>query len=154
MQQSDTIRWETLLFFLFVIVERVASLEEVAPEVYLQPRNFNPHPYETGGGGGPTGADNNGPAVFPTNSEDNAPVQSNFITLSRNNHPVDNHPYVKVAQKNQYRLPGKYHTEVSGSCRRMDRHLMNHDGLKVNESLYMEESLIFFETPALYLIKH
>lgn len=100
----------------------VSSLEEAAPEVYLQPRNFNPHPYEAGGGGGGGGGtspaairiDNNGPVVFPPNAEDNnaAQIQSNFITLSRNNNPIDNHPYAKVAQKNRYRLPGRYHNEV------------------------------------------
>ncbi|XP_049818941.1 uncharacterized protein LOC109599405 isoform X2 [Aethina tumida] len=92
-----------------ILVPASLCVEEPEPEVFLPPRNFNPHPYEA-----KTNLRDSGPVVFPNNQEDDneARGRNNIVTIPRQTgHPVDNHPYPKVATKNRYtsRLAGKYH---------------------------------------------
>lgn len=97
---------------IFILVPASLCVEEPEPEVFLPPRNFNPHPYEA-----KTNLRDSGPVVFPNNQEDDneARGRNNIVTIPRQTgHPVDNHPYPKVATKNRYtsRLAGKYHRKV------------------------------------------
>lgn len=102
-----------LLVVLTVVVRTIVSLEEPSPEIFLQPRNFNPHPYEVIA----QKEERNGPVLFPANPDDNlVENRSNFVTARnfplRDIQPVDNHPYVKVARKQKYRVRGRFHEEV------------------------------------------
>ncbi|XP_018563463.1 uncharacterized protein LOC108905165 [Anoplophora glabripennis] len=101
--------WYNLLILLVIVTEVTVSLEEPHPEIFLQPRNFNPHPYEVAAQNG----ERNGPVLFPPNPDDNlVEDRSNFVTPRnfpiRDITPVDSHPYVKVARKHKYRVSGRF----------------------------------------------
>ncbi|XP_044758456.1 uncharacterized protein LOC123316453 [Coccinella septempunctata] len=86
---------------------KVLSLEEPQQEIYLHPRNFNPHPYEVDNSRSHSAR---GPILFPPSP---APETegSNFIKIDntrKNQHPVDSHPYPKLVRKHKYRNPGRH----------------------------------------------
>lgn len=81
--------------------------EEQQPEIFLPPRNFNPHPYYQQYDGEyeahrPTG--NTGPVLFPGGEG----VQQQ----QQQSHPIDLHPYAKVANKQKYKARGRYSNQV------------------------------------------
>lgn len=83
--------------------------DEHQPEIFLPPRNFNPHPYY---GGYETGrlAGNTGPVLFPGGEG----VQQQQQQQQQGEvHPVDLHPYAKVADKHRYKARGRFNIEVS-----------------------------------------
>lgn len=98
------------------------ALEEPSPEVFLQPRNFNPHPYELGydprSGDRQVsrlreyanqidvfGADDRGPILFPANNQpgDNRVTTDPYVVAQLK----DTHPYAGVAakKKKKYGIP-------------------------------------------------
>ncbi|XP_017774186.1 PREDICTED: uncharacterized protein LOC108560959, partial [Nicrophorus vespilloides] len=82
-----------LVFFFALSV--VSGLEEAQPEIFLPPRNFNPHPYEINAfqyNRIDVAAPNTGPVLFPSNREPNA-IQTQ-----------DPHPYAGVVKKKKYSL--------------------------------------------------
>ncbi|XP_044269825.1 uncharacterized protein LOC123014668 isoform X2 [Tribolium madens] len=106
-------RWHLHHLCASLFLTSVTSVEENQPEIFLSPRNFNPHPYEAGyDPRDASDANRLGPVVFPPSppDEDNS-VNSNVLTLERErqlNHPIDNHPYAKVARKRKYQFPGRF----------------------------------------------
>ncbi|CAH0546774.1 unnamed protein product [Brassicogethes aeneus] len=110
-----------ILIIILTKIQLSMSKEEPHPELYLAPRNFNPHPYEHGATSAQTSGPGNGPVLFPRtpeDEEDNNKRQNNIITIpkgfvNKNAHPVDNHPYSRVVKKNKYKLVGKYHNRDS-----------------------------------------
>lgn len=70
-------------------------IEETAPEVYLNPRNFNPHPYENGYNSN-RNVDSNGPVLFPITRDDQ---QEDYYRNGISN-VINEHPYASVARKN------------------------------------------------------
>lgn len=95
----------SLWILLGLLSTSVLSLEEPLPEIFLSPRSFNPHP-SVASYIARESADTNrvGPVMFPgtTPSPDNSD-NGNVLTAERSfNHPVDYHPYSRVANKNKY----------------------------------------------------
>lgn len=87
-------------------IRSISCLESPEPEVLLQPRNFNPHPYEEGGRALPT---RHGPVLFPAvgnalTSQSAVPVGLLNVGTSG----VDNHPYADVARKQRIKLAGRF----------------------------------------------
>lgn len=86
-------------------------LEEEEPEIFLAPRNFNPHPYQSGYNAQTRRNGNQGPVVFPatgsggTNGK-TASVQGK-IALD-----VDNHPYASVVKRKRYKQAGRFDGQV------------------------------------------
>lgn len=81
----------------------VMGEDEQQPEIFLPPRNFNPHPYYSGyETGRPAG--NTGPVLFP-GGEGTSQQQGEV-------HPVDFHPYAKVADRRRYKARGRFNTQV------------------------------------------
>lgn len=82
-------------------------LESPQPEVLLQPRNFNPHPYQEGVRVSPTAASRLGPVLFPGGGDLTIARQSaGPATLLDTG--VDNHPYANVARKHRIKLAGRF----------------------------------------------
>ncbi|KAB0792780.1 hypothetical protein PPYR_14739 [Photinus pyralis] len=69
------------------------ALEETERSIYLQPRHFNPHPYEVSGY---ETNGNRGPVLFPTTPPDPDDPSGNS-----NNLPIDDSPYTAVVRKHQ-----------------------------------------------------
>ncbi|KAJ8922176.1 hypothetical protein NQ315_004111 [Exocentrus adspersus] len=103
--------WCNVLVLVSIAVKITAG-EDPRPEIFIPAKNFNPHPYELAAQTG----ERNGPVLFPPNPEDNlVESRSNFVTLTnfpnRDSHPVDSHPYAKVARKHKYRVIGRFDDE-------------------------------------------
>ncbi|XP_068909751.1 uncharacterized protein [Tenebrio molitor] len=106
-------RWYSYLTMTSLLLTSVSSLEENRPAIFLSPRNFNPHPYEANYDlRDATDANRVGPVVFPPSPPDeDDSVNSNVLTIERERvftHPIDNHPYARVARKRKYKLPGRF----------------------------------------------
>ncbi|GLV45815.1 Cuticular protein 50Cb [Carabus blaptoides fortunei] len=84
------------------------GLESRNPEVLLQPRNFNPHPYREGGRALQQQdiADRLGPVLFPTNPSDSARPSSNVVRVTQSTNR-DEHPYANVARKQRLKFSGR-----------------------------------------------
>jgi hypothetical protein len=110
-------RWYSYLTMTSLLLTSVSSLEENRPAIFLSPRNFNPHPYEANYDlRDATDANRVGPVVFPPSPPDeDDSVNSNVLTIERERvftHPIDNHPYARVARKRKYKLPGRFIHQV------------------------------------------
>lgn len=95
---------------------KVWSLEEPEPEIYLRPRNFNPHPYEINN----SEKTARGPILFPPSPPPET-EGSNFVKIDNTKispHPVDNHPYPKLLRKHKYRQLARHQDFVSVSKRK------------------------------------
>lgn len=90
-----------------------SGLESNDPEVLLQPRNFNPHPYRAGGRALQQQqqqrqqdiAERLGPVLFPPNPSDNARPTSNVVRVTQSSN--DEHPYANVARKQRLKFSGR-----------------------------------------------
>ncbi|XP_031355784.1 uncharacterized protein LOC116180091 [Photinus pyralis] len=81
------------------------ALEETERSIYLQPRHFNPHPYEVSGY---ETNGNRGPVLFPTTPPDPDDPSGNS-----NNLPIDDSPYTAVVRKHQREQAERFLDEVS-----------------------------------------
>lgn len=111
----------------------VICIEENRQEIYLEPRNFNPHPYEIDGNIPQESLDSrrNGPILFPASPAPEPEGRSNFVSLRNSNgrnlgHPVDQHPYSKVADKYRYVNPARYDDYENEINPRISQALSNH----------------------------
>ncbi|XP_048521937.1 uncharacterized protein LOC109538811 [Dendroctonus ponderosae] len=85
------------------------SLEEYQREIFLAPRNFNPHPYEHQ----LAKIQDPGPVVFPRAEGEQQPAGENVFNIitvdnPRTKHPIDQIPYRRVAEKVKYLISRKY----------------------------------------------
>ncbi|KAL3284578.1 hypothetical protein HHI36_018735 [Cryptolaemus montrouzieri] len=120
MHQKTKNRSWTYLFLLIICAKfnHIWALEEPRQEIYLQPRNYNPHPYQVDVQASNHITPNRGPILFPPSpAPDVDNERSNFIRVENDRnvapHPVDNHPYPKVARKYRFRNPGRHQEYVS-----------------------------------------
>lgn len=88
-------------------------LEEQDPEVLLPPRNFNPHPYETGYDSRTAVNGNTGPVLFP---ETATSLDDDYYNEDATN-AIHDHPYASVARRKKYKQAGRYQNEVSENGR-------------------------------------
>lgn len=118
-----------MLFTILAVLHTCHGLESSHPEVLLQPRNFNPHPYTDGGRVPPgfnefhhasaavpvalTAAGRRGPVLFPSNPGDDA--QSTGVPTGA---PIQDrgHPYAGVARKHKIKLAGRFSADHHVSC--------------------------------------
>ncbi|KAK5640302.1 hypothetical protein RI129_011113 [Pyrocoelia pectoralis] len=97
---------QDLLWLLF-FTRMCFSLEESEPSIYLQPRNFNPHPYEVSGY---ETNGNRGPVLFPTTPTDPDDPNGNSGNINAdgdNNLPIDP-PYVALIQNYKDKQGGRF----------------------------------------------
>lgn len=89
-------------------------MEETRRAIYLQPRNFNPHPYQLGRAADVPATRNRGPVLFPETppDPDDPNGNSSKINLASNSHPIDNHPYAPLVRKNKYKQAGRFQVSV------------------------------------------
>lgn len=74
----------------------------------MSPRNFNPHPYQSGYDPRRISNENIGPVLFPTTSEQqNEQIYDNGIS-----NVIDDQPYAFVARKKKYQFIGHSRNEV------------------------------------------
>lgn len=92
------------LCLLFFLIRSSSSLESPEPEVLLQPRNYNPHPYENGQGR--SLGSRRGPILFPPEVRPTA----TGLTFGRPDIGVE-HPYANVARKQRVKLAGRFSSE-------------------------------------------
>ncbi|KAF5286100.1 hypothetical protein FQA39_LY16447 [Lamprigera yunnana] len=88
------------------------SSEEYEQEVFLNPRNFNPHPYE-GYESKIRANGNRGPVLFPTTPTDPDDTNGNSGNVNENRvngFSIDSHPYVAV-RKHKYKQGGRFHNQ-------------------------------------------
>ncbi|XP_050302072.1 uncharacterized protein LOC126740184 [Anthonomus grandis grandis] len=83
--------------------------EEYQREIFLTPRNFNPHPFEHQ----LAKTQDPGPVLFPTNPEDEQPSavnnnKYNIVTLNDPSPNLVDNTYQRVTQKIKYLLNKKY----------------------------------------------
>lgn len=100
-------------------------LESPEPEVFLQPRNFNPHPYAEGGRAPPAieglrrpatavpgeavFAGRRGPVLFPPNPGDVVQSTTAGYDEGLGAYAEDRgHPYAGVARKQKIKLGGRF----------------------------------------------
>lgn len=112
----------TLTLCIILVSSSIRGEDEHQPEIFLPPRNFNPHPYyyeqqqqqqQQHYGGYESGrtAGNTGPVLFP--GGEGVGIQQRQGEI----HPVDLHPYAKVADKHRYKARGRFNIEVSFGVR-------------------------------------
>lgn len=92
------------------------SVEENEREIFLQPRNFNPHPYQPKYGVRIRGGGNTGPVLFPETPPDPDDPNGNSgnINGDRDNRlSIDSHPYASVVRKHKYKQVGRFHEQVN-----------------------------------------
>ncbi|KAK9886855.1 hypothetical protein WA026_018504 [Henosepilachna vigintioctopunctata] len=115
----------------FIHFEDVLGIEEPHREIHLQPRNFNPHPYEADLRASRRMLSDRGPILFPPSPAPST-EKSNFIKvennlINRNNgHPVDRHPYAKVANKYRFSNPGRHQVYENEIDPQISAALSNH----------------------------
>lgn len=84
-------------------------VEEEEPEIFLAPRNFNPHPYQSGYNAETRRNGNTGPVVFPASGE----ADGKTVSLQgRNVLDADSHPYASVVKRKRYKQAGRFDGQV------------------------------------------
>ncbi|XP_066154026.1 uncharacterized protein [Euwallacea fornicatus] len=106
--------------------------EEYQREIFLSPRNYNPHPYEHQ----LTKIQNPGPVVFPLNPDGEESVLNNrynIITVDNagRKYPIDITPYAKVAEKIQKLLDRKFSASKQSQLEGEIFDALSHQGAKV-----------------------
>lgn len=98
----------SLVLILLICTGHLSScLESPQPEVLLQPRNFNPHPYQEGVRVSPTAAGRLGPVLFPQGV--GGPInRHSALSATLLDTSVDYHPYANVARKHRIKLAGRF----------------------------------------------
>ncbi|XP_045463015.1 uncharacterized protein LOC123672779 isoform X2 [Harmonia axyridis] len=122
----------SILLIVFSSYE-VWCLEEPHQEIYLQPRNFNPHPYEVVASR--RTSPDTGPILFPPSPPPET-EGSNFIKVDNSQHPVDSHPYPKLVRKHKYRNPGRHQEFESQIDPQISKSLAGHAKKVLGHSNY------------------
>lgn len=99
------------IFITIFITNACKCIEEIAPEIYLTPRNFNPHPYEAryDNNARIIPNRNNGPVLFPPTQD--RPSEQYYGNGISNN--INEHPYASVARKKMYQSDGYLRHQVN-----------------------------------------
>lgn len=84
-------------------------VEEEEPEIFLAPRNFNPHPYQSGYNAETGGNGNTGPVVFPATRGADGKAAS---ATGRTALDADSHPYASVVKRKRYKQAGRFAAQV------------------------------------------
>lgn len=103
--------WWFPLIIISLALPLCSCVEEQEPEIFLPPRNFNPHPYQNGYE--PRRNGNTGPVLFPATAPGlGVNGNSGELRTAGELHPIDRHPYATVAKKQRYKLAGRYDLKV------------------------------------------
>lgn len=108
-------------FWFFYFLHTTFSIEEPVREKNLEPRHFNPHPYQNG----VRRRTRIGPVVFPYDDENGRDVNTNFVRPTE-----EVHPYQKVAKKHRKRKFGRYEAQDEKINPQLEQALAKH-GAKV-----------------------
>ncbi|KAK4873268.1 hypothetical protein RN001_015297, partial [Aquatica leii] len=107
--------WPTFFTTICFLTTICFSLEESEREIFLNPRNFNPHPYQATGYERRIEANGNrGPVLFPTTPTDPDDPNGNSGNINAdgdNSFSIDSHPYVGVVRKRKYKQAGRFHNQ-------------------------------------------
>ncbi|CAG9768156.1 unnamed protein product [Ceutorhynchus assimilis] len=95
-----------IITLILIWIHTCYSIEQYQREIYLAPRNYNPHPYEQ-----LAKIQNPGPVLFPVSDDDDQNNNRyNIVTVDNSKINNDISPYARVTQKIKYLLSSRQYS--------------------------------------------